>query len=124
MPEGGFPEKPDDVDALWLDVGFVKGVDFQAAGLAADPPVAAPDAQILLRGSVIARGEATGGGKLQAQAALTLENDPEPGRGPDRRGVELSPDDPALAIDFNRKVPPAERTALGILAIQPAHPAR
>jgi hypothetical protein len=106
MPEGGFPEKPDEVDALWLDVGFVKGVDFQAAGLAADPPVAAPDAQVLLRGSIIARGEGTGGGKLQAQAALTLENDPEPGRGPDRRGVELSPDDPPLAIDFNRKVPP------------------
>lgn len=104
--EGGFPEKPDDVDALWMDVGFVRGTDFQAAGLAADPPVAAPDATLLLRGQVIARGDGAGGPKVQAQASLSLENDPEPGRGPDRKGVELAPDDPPIVLEFNRKVPP------------------
>lgn len=111
--EGGFPERPEGVDALWLDIGFIRGTDFQASGLSADPPVAAPDAALALRCQVTARGDGAGGPRLQAQAALSLENDPDPGRGPDRKGVELAPDDPPLEFEFNRKVPslpPGQKT--------------
>ncbi len=104
--DGGVPEKPEGVDVLWLDVGFIKGTDFQVTGLTADPPVAAPDATITLRGLVAARGDGTSGTRIQAQATMTLENDPDPARGPDRRGIELVHDEAPTALEFTRKVPP------------------
>jgi hypothetical protein len=100
-PAARKPAIPDGVAALFVDVGVETPRDQAIDKVEIDPPVVAPGAKYEVR--VTLRG--TGPGGRENELSVSLDNDPDPERKPDRRPVRLGDGPTSELIVFERVAP-------------------